>query len=986
MRILSIFACAVSLIDLSHALGQEAVISFRHVRDGIKLAGKGSTGSLVLDANDWPGVLRAGEDLAKDFGRVTGTELKKVVVNQTIAESYPGHQGGGIIIAGTIGKSSLIDELINAGKIDVKKIEGEWESFQTQVISHPIKGISEALVIAGSDKRGTIYGLYDVSEQIGVSPWYWWADVPAAQHSEIYALNKKKVQGPPSVKYRGIFINDEQPALTNWVTENYPEGKYEGYVSDFYVNVFELLLRLRANYLWPAMWNGIFDLDDEQNAYLGDYYGVVLGTSHAEPMMRWTKEQEKFLEGEWNWETNEANVRKFMREGVERSADYERVYTMGMRGVGDVASDSVTKKLLGEIVDGQREILGDVFKTDDVTTIPQMWCLYKEVGGYFHEGLRVPDDIILLWSDDNWGNIQRLPLANETERSGGAGIYYHFDYVGGTRDYKWINTIQLQKTWEQMSLAYERHAREMWIVNVGDLKPLEIPISHFLDLAYDHRLWSSPDSTSEWVHHFAVREFGHKHAEEIADIINTYGMYAGRRKYELLSPLTFSVVNYDEANRVLNEWAELTARAETIYNQLPKSAQPAFFELVLHPCRAAHIVYGIHIAAAKNVLYADQRRTSANAFADEALRLFNEDHLWAKTYHSILDGKWNHMMDQTHLGYNYWQQPMRNTLPPLSYVQILEDSLAGNMGVSVEGGKGAVPGDDANNVANSNDTLVLPPIDPYISHRWIEIYSRGTGSFDFKVSPHNPWVKATPSSGTISPTENSTDVRVLLTVDWDNAPEGTNVAFINVTSSTDYGHFGAPEVHLPIEKYSAPSSFHGFVESDRTVSIEPEHASRKTSGKDASYAVIPGYGRTLSGVTLMPATIGTQSPPDSPRLEYDMYIHSFNVTANVTAYLGTPLNSDPTHPLTYAVAIDDEEPQVVQYVPSYDLGTLPLAWDDVVSNATWTNRTDHHLEGGGKKHTLKLWAVEPGVVFQKLVVDLGGVRPSYLGSPESPRI
>ncbi|PGH05489.1 hypothetical protein AJ79_06796 [Helicocarpus griseus UAMH5409] len=992
MRLLSLLACALPLIELSQALGQKQVISFSPEGDSVRLAGRKNPGTLILDAEDWPGVLRTGEDLAADFKRVTGTGLTRFVINRTVDESYhrstQSNTGNGVIIAGTIGKSFLIDELIKTGKIDVADIEGKWESFQTQVVSNPIIGVSKALVIAGSDKRGSIYGLYDVSEQIGVSPWYWWADVPAAQHSEIYAVSKKKVQGPPSIKYRGIFINDEQPALTNWVNDNYPEGKYEGYVSDFYVKVFELLLRLRANYLWPAEWNGIFDLDDEKNAYLGDYYGIVLGTSHTEPLMRWTKEQQIFLQGEWNWQTNEQNVRDFLRVGVERSKGYERVYTMGMRGVGDEASDSVTTELLGKIVEGQREIISDVYQIDDVTTIPQMWCLYKEVGQYFHEGLRVPEDIILLWADDNWGNIQRLPIGNETDRSGGAGVYYHFDYVGGTRNYKWINTISLQKTWEQMNVAYERQAREMWIVNVGDLKPLEIPLSHFFDLAYDHESWSSPSSTTKWIHHFAVREFGEEFADDIADIINKYGMYAGRRKYELLSPSVFSVVNYDEADTVLKEWAELTNKAQIIYNKLDASAQPAFFELVLHPCQAAHIVYDIYVTVAKNNLYADQRRTSANNLASEAVRLLGEDHTWTKTYHSILDGKWNHIMDQTHLGYNYWQQPMRNTIPPVSYVQVLEDSLAGKMGVSVEGSKGAVPGDDENNVANSNNTLVLPPMDPYVSHRWIEIYSRGTGSFDFEVSPHNPWVTATPSSGSISPTGNSTDVRVLLTVDWDNAPEGTNVAFINVTSSASYGNFEAPEIHLPIEKYTAPDSFHGFVESDRTVSIEPEHTSRNTSSEDegAFYAIIPGYGRTLSGVTLLPVNAPSQSPPDSPRLEYDMYIHSSDVQANVTVYLGTSLNADPERPMKYAITFDDETPQTVQYVPSYDLGELPEMWGTVVDNASWTNQTIHHLEGGGKSHTLKLWAIEPNVVFQKLVVDLGGVRESYLGPPESPRV
>ena len=430
-----------------------------------------------MDAEDWPGALRAGGDLAADFGRVTGKELRKLLVNGTWQETFEtpknwrARHHPGIIVAGTIGKSRLINGLIETGKINVDKVEGEWESFQSEIISTPIPGV-EALVIAGSDKRGTIYGLYDISEQIGVSPWHWWADVPPFQHSSIYALKTNKIQGPPSVKYRGLFLNDEQPALTNWVHEKFSIGKYDGFNTDFHVKVFELLLRLRANYLWPAEWNGIFDLDDPMNAPLADEYGIVIGTSHTEPLMRWTKEQVIFLGGHWNWETNLDNITVFLTEGVKRSIDYERIYTMGMRGLGDEASPTITAELLAEIVAAQQEILSDVFGTDDLINIPQLWCLYKEVGGYYEDGFRVPDDITLLWADDNWGNIQRLPVGNETERRAGAGVYYHFDYVGGPRDYKWINTVSLQRTWEQMNLAYERQAREIWIVNVGDLKPL----------------------------------------------------------------------------------------------------------------------------------------------------------------------------------------------------------------------------------------------------------------------------------------------------------------------------------------------------------------------------------------------------------------------------------------------------------------------------------------------------------------------------------
>ena len=318
----------------------------------------------------------------------------------------------------------------------------------------------------------------------------------------------------------------------------------------------------------------------------------------------------------------------------------------------------------------------------------------------------------------------------------------------------------------------------------------------------------------------------------------------------------------------------------------------------------------------------------------------------------------------------------------MSYVQALEVGLAGQMGVSIDGFNGSVPGDDEWNVAASNNTLVLPPMDPYGPEtRWIDIYSRGNGAFSFNVTPANSYVKVSPSSGMINPTGNNTDVRVQVSVDWASVPTGSWIEFINVTSTAPYGDYGMPSVNLPLNKTSVPDGFHGFVESDKTISIEPQHSSRNTSTNSTYYANIPGYGRTLSGVTLLPVSAESQTGADSPRLEYDFYAFTNITNANITAYLGTNLNVNPSRPLKYAVALDDAAPKVVQYVPSTPLGTLPTTWDDAVSNAVWTNTTTHDVTVG--KHTLNFWAMEPGVVVQKLVVDLGGVRSSYLGPPES---
>ena len=374
MKLRTLLLALCSFVATVSALGQNATLSLNSSTDELKLAGSGSSPQIVLDGKDWPGAIRAAHDLAADFGRVTGSNATVTLMNSTSGMS----SSTATIIAGTIGNSTVIDSLIKAGKIDDSKIRGQWEAFSSQVVSDPMPGVRSAVVIAGSDKRGTIYGLYDISEQIGVSPWYWFADVPAKQKDEIYAMNVTKIQASPSIKYRGIFLNDEQPALNNWVAENYPNGKYgPGFNADFYSRVFELLLRLRANYIWPAEWNSMFSVDDPRSDATADMYGIVIGTSHTEPMMRWTKEQSLFLDGIWSWSSNEANVTKFMREGAERAAPYEHVWTLGMRGLGDTASPTLDASSLREIINVEQQILMDTFHRSNISDIPQMWCLYK---------------------------------------------------------------------------------------------------------------------------------------------------------------------------------------------------------------------------------------------------------------------------------------------------------------------------------------------------------------------------------------------------------------------------------------------------------------------------------------------------------------------------------------------------------------------------------------------------------------------------------
>ncbi|KAJ2897419.1 uncharacterized protein MKZ38_004681 [Zalerion maritima] len=1049
MRLLNsavlVLSSAASMVA---ALGQEKIISFD---SGILQLAGGSVenGQILVSSDEYWGVIRAAGDLAADFGRVTGRNLTLSNgesgsspasyeydpvnnMNNTFAgsspspqyttlapESFPGPQYSDptpestLIIVGTIGSSSIIDALIEDDKIDVTEIDGKWESFVSTVVKHPIEGCSKALVIAGSDPRGTIFGIYDISEQIGVSPWYFWADVPTKTQKNLYVCKKSKVQGEPTVKYRGFFLNDEQPALTNWVANNWEDTPYgAGYAPAFYSLVFEVLLRLRANYLWPSLWGTMFEVDDSGNQPLADAYEIVLGTSHTEPLMRAQNEFGNFYEGDWSYNTNNETIDEYFRYGVQRAKPYARnsLWTMAMRGTGDTAIAGLGIEqivtMLETLIDNQRDIIQEGLGLDDVSEAPQMWCLYKEVQAYATEGLEVPEDVTLLWADDNWGNIRRMPLKNESDRSGGAGVYYHFDYVGDTRDYKWINTIQLEKTAEQMQLAYSRGSDRIWIVNVGDLKPLELPISHFLDMAYDAEQFGI-DDVQTWLTMWATREFGEGNAEEIADIMTKFGMYAARRKFELVEPQVYSVLNYNEAEAILVQWASLREQAQALHDSLDGAYQPAFYQIILHPILGGETLYKIQIGGAMNNLYGWQKRNAANDVIDSLLGWMNDDNEWTETYNGLLDGKWDHMMDQTHLGYDgYWQQPMRNSLPMVRYIQTSRVSLAGHVGMGVEGSNATVQGDDKFH-SNSGVELTVPPMDPYGPlTRYFDVFWRGTNSCEWNASPEVDWIVLSESTGTVGG-ENGTDTRVLISIDWDSVPEDfeEHTLYINVTtpcraSGFDKYAYPEPKVLVPVTKRSVPSDFtEGFVESDGHVSIEGPHYQKSTnssSDEALSYHTFKNYGRTLGGVGLFPMGIEKLSLEEAPALDYELYLFSNSSAANVTLLISPSHNylAD-ADPLEYGIALfpagqepDAEDITLVQPVSGVVGTAMPDGWAYAVADSVWglnsgnmtTSPFSVPQEGA---YTLRIWCLLPGIVIQKIIVDMGGVRESYLGPPES---
>ncbi len=837
------------------------------------------------------------------------------------------------------------------GKFDASGLRGHWEAWRAQVVLQPQPGVERALVIAGSDLRGTVYGIYGVSEQIGVSPWNWWADVPPQHHEQLFVAANTAVADQPVVRYRGIFLNDEAPALTGWVKEHY--GKYD---HRFYGRLFELILRLRGNMLWPAMWGSAFFADDPLNGQTAADYGVVIGTSHHEPLMRAHREWADANKGAWNYASNAIALRQFWSSGLKQSRGTERLITIGMRGDGDEAMSAENNiPLLERIVHDQRELIN---QEPDAAAAPQVWALYKEVQSYYEQGMRVPDDVTLLWSDDNWGNLRRLPTPEERKRKGGAGVYYHFDYVGGPRSYKWLNDTPIPKIWEQMNLAARYGADKIWIVNVGDLKPMEVPIEFFLTQAWNPPAWSA-ERMSQFTRDWAAREFGAEHAAEIAGLVDRYTQYNGRRKPEQLSPDTYSLVNYREAETVAADYHALAARAEALYAKLPQEQRAAFFELVLYPVKACATVNELYYAVARNRLYARQGRASTNAMASEARRLFAQDATLTREYNEeLVGGKWNHMMDQTHLGYYAWFDPPLNVMPAVSEVQA---SAGAEMAVAVEG-------DETGSVRTQ--TLTLPMLDVFSAKaRRIELFNRGLKPFHFTAKSSAPWLVVNPASGQVQG-----DQALSVDVHWAEAPSGMSSA--QVTLRSDDGREFT--VNVPVSNPSK-QGVSGFVETDGVVSIEAEHYSRAVSTANHEWVRIPGHGRTLSGMSAMPSTINSPAASGA-RLEYLMHLFSAG-TIHVIATLAPTQKFQPGAGLRFAVSIDDEQPRIV----NMHADESQAYWERSVSDGAVTFSTDHIVSAPGA-HTLKFWALDAGVVVQKLVVDAGGLKPSYLGPPESPRL
>ena len=661
----------VSMALLS-SLGMSAADQFVSFQKGDLLINRDNKVEIYMDANDCKGVSYAANALVKDIIKVSGS---KAILTSDAGLKDKDAAGKPTILVGTIGHSAAIDQLIRQKRINGNLLKGKREKFIITVVDGQ-------LVIAGSDRRGTIYGIYELSQQMGVSPWYDWADVPVVHHDSIFVNKGVYTDGEPAVRYRGIFLNDEAPCLTSWVKNTYGTDYGD---HRFYQRVFELVLRLRGNMMWPAMWGWAFYADDPENEKTADEMGVVMSTSHHEPMARNHQEYARNRKGwgPWNYQKNKENLQKFFREGIERMKGTEQIVTIGMRGDGDEAmSDEADTRLMTNIINDQRKIIADVTGKKASET-PQVWALYKEVLDYYDKGMKVPDDVTLLLCDDNWGNVRRVPNAKERKHKGGWGLYYHVDYVGAPRNSKMLNVTPVQNPWEQLTLAYENGIDRLWILNVGDLKPMEYPISQFMDMAWNPHKYAVNQITNH-TRDWCAQQFGEEQADEAARLLNLICKYNGRCTPEMLDKNTYSLEN-GEWQEVVNQYLKIEADALRQYNSLPAAYHDAYRQIILFPIEVMSNLHQMYFAQAMNNQLYEQGNPKANIWADECENRFKRDSLICDEYnHKMAGGKWNGMMTQKHIGYTSWHDGFeKDTCPKLFRVSTSsnETVIAGNDGV-----------------------------------------------------------------------------------------------------------------------------------------------------------------------------------------------------------------------------------------------------------------------------------------------------------------
>ena len=942
------------------------------------LASPRQTAAILYDASDAAVVKRAAELFAADVEAVTG---RRPQVTSATGETGPA------VIVGTVGGSALIRRLSEAGKIDTAPLEGAWERYLIQTVANPLPGIRKALVIAGSDRRGAAYGLFTLSELIGVSPWYWWAAVPVKKHAALHVDAPPTYSQTPSVRYRGIFLNDEDWGLTPWASQTFePERGNIG--PRTYAKVCELLLRLKANYLAPAMHPVSTSFNQiPENKLVADTFAIVMGSTHCEPLLLNTaSEWDTQTMGPWNYDKNKEGINRVLTQRVRENSPYENVYTLALRGLHDGAMSTTLPmhekvRMLQQALLDQRQILAENIDRP-VETVPQAFTPYKEVLEIYSNGLELPDDVTIVWPDDNYGYMKRLSGVREQRRTGRSGVYYHVSYLGVPHSYLWFSTTPPSLMYEELRKAYDTTADRLWLLNCGDLKGSEMQVSLFLDMAWDIGRFTA-DNVVTYPARWLAGIFGEAYYDRLEAMTREHLRLAFPRKPEYmgwgyhwnrfdhnceqLTDTDFSFTNYDEAPRRLEAYRKLGARAEALLHEIGDEARPAFYQLVYYPLRGAELMNRMTLGGQRNRWYARQGRAATNAVRDEVQRCYDSLQVITRGYNSLLGGKWNHMMSMRQ---NYDGVSAYFNLPHLA-----THDAAGAPRLALQ-----VAGED---VTGARAFHALPAFDNYLRRTYpVEIYNRGGGTLAWTAHASEPWVVLSKSAGKTADEE-----RITVGIDWEKAPSGNAVPAQIVFRAGEQSE----KVLVSLFNPTAPSraELRGiYVENNGCVSIPAAGCHRVRENDRIKITAVEDLG--IEGPALQ---LGDPTAPlqifrsrDVPCAEYDFYAFDAGSVDVYTYVLPTfPLHADRDFRIgentntdtKYSVQIDDG----ALATPSSSHVEYSQVWFESVLRNCAVNKSTLHIDKPGR-HTLRIRVGDPGIVLQKIVLDFGGMKRSYLG-PQS---
>lgn len=917
----------------------------------------GSTfAKICFDANDDPAVRKVAELFASDIQRVVGMEPPVVTCLRKTEEQ--------VVIVGTVEKNSMIRELGQAGKLNLKELEGQWERYLIQTVDSPFPGIEKALVVVGSDQRGAAYGVFSISEAMGVSPWYWWADIPVHSASMLGVKPVRYLSKAPSVKYRGIFLNDEDWGLHPWAAAE-KDPKLGDIGPNTYEKVFELLLRSKGNMVAPAMHEctkAFFTVPG--NIEMAHQYGIMITTSHCEPLLyNNASEWDADKQGEWNYETNREEIVSVLDKRVQQAAAYDNIYTIALRGMHDEGmkggSDDAKLNALEQAILDQRGLLGKHLQKP-VGEIPQIFVPYKEVLGLYEKGLNLPDDITIVWPDDNYGYIKKLSNKDERSRVGGSGVYYHISYLGWPNDYLWLNTTPPALMFAEMHKAWSLGADKYWLINVGDIKPGEMGMQLFLDMAWDFEKFNFENINKHQIR-ILSSFFGEKYETDLAYILDRYYYHGFTRKpeymtwdwrwnslfaHEKVKDTDLSFINYREAETRLAEYSEITAKAKQILERLPEELKASFFQLVYYPVKGASLYNHELLIAQRNRWYAQQHRALTNQLALQVEMYHDSLSSLTEQYNSLLNGKWKGMM--TAPGFLPTEQ-----LSPT--VQIELPAIA-RIAVHVEGQE-----------SDSIGQACLPVF--HLQNRedhYFEVYNQGALPVSWTASASDTWIQLDKMEG-----RTDTQQHVSVSVDWALVPEKKVAEGDVVVSDGDQ----TIKIHVVADNRSRDSlvcSERFFVENNGVISISPTKYHRKDEKGGVRFQIIDGLGYANASLQLGNARYDDGA---GSSVTYDFYTSQAG-SISLYTYMLPLFPKDKSHSTRYGIQVDDSEMVVI----SNDVAEYSKEWAENVVRNSAINQTKLNIDKPGV-HTLKIVVIDPGMILQKIVIDTGGLKPSYLGPP-----